>query len=326
MNTEHLGYVLTLAAEGSFSRAAKRLGITQPALSAYVTKLEEKEGTLLFDRSLKKIVPTEAGDAYIAFAKRLLLEEKDLRQKIADLRGLARGRIVIGGSGVFNSAYIPAAAAKFCALYPEISIKVTDGRVPELAKKTLDGEADFFVTPANAGLPGLHYSEFLTERVFLCAPPSQNLGCDAARVPLEDIRCGNSTWREYPEADAGALAGRRFILLEQDLDIRRISNLFFGKDAEPKTPLIVEQMTTAYALTCAGVGVCFITDSAVRYGNLPLLPVFYAFDAAMSRRKLYVASRSGGYLPYAAGEFIRILREIFFSGPVDRKEDPNYHK
>ena len=108
MNNDNLYYLLILAEEGHFSRAAKKLGISQPALSAYLAKQEQALGAILFDRSATPLKPTAAGEAVLAYVRQVRREERQLEKQIADLRLLRCGSLTVAGSAADGRPLPPA--------------------------------------------------------------------------------------------------------------------------------------------------------------------------------------------------------------------------
>ena len=102
---QELKYVYQVALDGSISRAAEHLFITQPALSLSIQKIEHTLGMPLFDRSTRPLTLTQAGRAYVETARQVHFLEQELEQQIEDIRNLESGTLCIGGSHYLN-AYI----------------------------------------------------------------------------------------------------------------------------------------------------------------------------------------------------------------------------
>ena len=98
MNTKQLQYVLTLYQEGSFSRAADTLNITQPSLSQYIKKIEREIGLELFDRTNGDVRITDAGRVYIEAGKKILDIEHQMENSFTDLASYKTGSLIIGAA------------------------------------------------------------------------------------------------------------------------------------------------------------------------------------------------------------------------------------
>ena len=91
-------YVIAVYREGGFTKAAEKLYVSQPSLSASIKRIEEKIGLPIFDRSCSPLSLTEAGQAYLSYALEIEQKEKDFAQYVSDYANLLTGTIKIGGS------------------------------------------------------------------------------------------------------------------------------------------------------------------------------------------------------------------------------------
>ena len=96
MTTQQIQCIITLAEEGSFSKAAKKLFVTQPSISQLIKNMETQLGAPLFDRSSSPIQLTPIGQAYYDAAKKILSTERELENRISDINNLKTGSLTIG--------------------------------------------------------------------------------------------------------------------------------------------------------------------------------------------------------------------------------------
>ena len=113
MNTKQLHYVLTLAHEGSFSKAADTLNITQPSLSQYIKKIEREIGLELFDRANGDIRLTDAGRVYIDAGKKILDIEHQMENSFTDMADHKTGSLIIGAAPYRAASMLPVIASRF---------------------------------------------------------------------------------------------------------------------------------------------------------------------------------------------------------------------
>ncbi len=158
MTSDHIKITAKLR---SVSKAAEKLSISQPALSAHIKKIEEENGIIIFDRTRKPLTLTEQGRVYLKYSEKKDALEKELKKEISDLNGLKTGDLVIGGASAFNSIYLPRAVKLFAQKYPGIKTVIIDDRVPEIERRTLEGEIDLFLTP-----PRISHREIMSEVLF----------------------------------------------------------------------------------------------------------------------------------------------------------------
>src|SRR5215210_3371540 len=114
MDTRQLAAFCAVVERGSFSQAAERLGVTQPAVSLQIRSLEKRLGQQLLDRSGRRVEPTEAGVRLYRGAQRLLaLEEQILDEVAAEVDGAVAGRLEIGSSSGPGGIVLPLLLCEF---------------------------------------------------------------------------------------------------------------------------------------------------------------------------------------------------------------------
>src|SRR5512143_1159400 len=112
-----------VADERSFSRAARKLGRTQPAVSQAVRRLEQGVGEPLFDRSMRDGTLTEAGRVLREYARRLLLLATEAETAVREIRDVQRGRVLVGANEAAVHALLPL-VAEFQRAYPRVQVDV----------------------------------------------------------------------------------------------------------------------------------------------------------------------------------------------------------
>ena len=310
-------YIKEIAETKSISIAAEQLGISQPALSAFLKKTERELGCLLFDRSRQPLELTEAGRLYMDYLEKDDALREQLKQNLSDITGLQTGKVTVGGAGFFNIAYLPLAIASFVEEYPGVSVSIVDGRVPELVSMAQKGMLDLFITPINDEPERFVYEELLEEDVFLAVPTewevNRQLSRKAVACPGGDGRAvENSDGRAVPltREEFACLCRETFVVLKPDQDIgRKMQALFASYGCRPDRVITAGQTMTSLALTQSGVGVSLITESSLRNCHLTNPPALYLADSDICRRRMFIAYPRNKYLSQASRELIRILRE-----------------
>ena len=148
---------LTIAAERSFSRAARRLGRTQPAVSQALRRLEEELGEPLVDRSARDGTLTEAGRAFREYAQRLLDVAEEAGRAVVELRDVRRGRVLVGANEGAVHALLPVIEL-FRQRYPGVQVDVRRVPARQIAQELLARALDFGVVtfhPPERGLATL---------------------------------------------------------------------------------------------------------------------------------------------------------------------------
>ena len=122
MNLKRLEYFCQLAVLGNFTRAARAVGIAQPALTVAIQKLEQEVGLKLINRADKNSLLTAEGEVLYKLATQLLSQAKQVELELEELKELERGTIRFGVSAMMGSYYFPKVLTKFQQKYPKIKI------------------------------------------------------------------------------------------------------------------------------------------------------------------------------------------------------------
>ena len=311
-------YIKEIAETKSISIAAEQLGISQPALSAFLKKTERELGCLLFDRSRQPLELTEAGRLYMDYLEENDALREQLKQNLSDITGLQTGKVTVGGAGFFNIAYLPLAIASFVEEYPGVSVSIVDGRVPELVSMAQKGMLDLFITPINDEPERFVYEELLEEDVFLAVPTEWEVNRQLSRkaVAIEELPESEAAAKSHRKAtpltreEFACLCRETFVVLKPDQDIgRKMQALLNSCGCTPERVITAEQTMTTLALTLRGVGVSLITESSIRNCGFAGLPKLYMANPDICRRKMYIAYPRNKYLSKAARRFAEVLKE-----------------
>ena len=311
-------YIKEIAETKSISIAAEQLGISQPALSAFLKKTERELGCLLFDRSRQPLELTEAGRLYMDYLEKDDALREQLKQNLSDITGLQTGKVTVGGAGFFNIAYLPLAIASFVEEYPGVSVSIVDGRVPELVSMAQKGMLDLFITPINDEPERFVYEELLEEDVFLAVPETWevNRQLEGKAISIEELPESEAAAKSHRKAkpltreEFACLCRETFVVLKPDQDIgRKMQALLNSCGCTPERIITAEQTMTTLALTLRGVGVSLITESSIRNCGFAGLPKLYMANPDICRRKMYIAYPRNKYLSKAARRFAEVLKE-----------------
>jgi DNA-binding transcriptional LysR family regulator len=124
VNIEHLKTFQEVVRLGSFSEVAKELGISQPAVSFQIQKLEQALGVRLIDRSQRMITLTTAGKRLLRFAEAVAMERESLREDLEQLREDISGDLNVAASTIPGEFLLPSLLAKFKQRHPAVKIQV----------------------------------------------------------------------------------------------------------------------------------------------------------------------------------------------------------
>ena len=160
-------YVYTVYEEKSFSKAAKRLFVSQPSLSAMVKKVESDYDITIFDRTTTPISLTPEGEYYISAAKKILRLDADMRQHFRECSKGLNGSVMFGGASFFCANMLSGIIRQFQSEYPDIHIGWQELRNDELASQILQKKIDFAFEVDKIETDGITSLKFGSEELIL---------------------------------------------------------------------------------------------------------------------------------------------------------------
>jgi DNA-binding transcriptional LysR family regulator len=191
--------VEAVARHRHFTRAAEELHLAQSALSHQIRQLERELGTNLFERTSRRVTPTEAGLAVAARARRIFVELDGARQEVDELRGALRGRIRIGALVPAGEVDVPGLLARFGEAHRGIEIGLHEGTAAEMLRRVADDELDAAFCLLAGGVPDGLAVDLLghDEMVAVFAPGKaptapQVTVADLGRHPIVSTRRGSA--------------------------------------------------------------------------------------------------------------------------------------
>ena len=310
MNLQNMEYFLAVAEEGNITRAAKRLQISQQALSNSIARLEAELGCRLFDRH-QGIELTYGGRQYRQAAKKILDIQKQTMTLLHDISGNIRGELRIGISHTRGQALLPLILPAFMEKYPQVELSVLEGDTRTLEGHLEHGDIDVLIGFAPFRLEGAVSQTLMRDRLFLVLPrtllekhmadPEQVEHCLAEFRRTHDLR----PFRDYP-----------FVLLKEGDRIRTIADrLFREKGFQPQIRIETKNMQTAVALAAEGVGLTIcpslylhsnyvasgMTDSYIRR-RVEICPLYEEYEGD----SIAIGYHRDRYLSHIAEDFIQM--------------------
>ncbi len=189
MELRQLRAVEAVARHRHFTRAAEELNVAQSALSHQIRQLELELGTPLFERTSRRVSPTEAGTAVAARARRVLAEVDAAREEVDELRGVLRGRIWIGALHPAGDLDVPGLLARFSAAHPGVEVGLREGMAADMLGFVAAGELDAAFCLLAGDTPDDLAVERLGEDEVVAAFAPEHAPA-AARVGIAELRRG----------------------------------------------------------------------------------------------------------------------------------------
>ena len=280
--------------EQSFTVVARKLGISQPAVSNQMKAFEEKLGVKLLHRKGKGFALTPEGETVYRHALHILDEYLDLMSEIGSSEKLMNGKVHIGASHIPGEYLLPNYLASFRVLYPEIKFKLSIGDSLEMAEKVLAHEVDFAVVGA------IFDTEKLTSEFWL----KDELGFVVSRAhPLSSCRSIEiSKFQEYPMIIREMGSGHRRAF-EEALTKRGLDLSDFDVALEVGSTEAVKNAVRS------GLGFSFLSTHALNSCETQGL-VRPSVKDFVIERGFYLLTRRNKALTVLANEFYQYLRQM----------------
>jgi LysR family hydrogen peroxide-inducible transcriptional activator len=245
MEFHQLRYVCAIADTGSFSRAAERCQIAQPSLSQQVLKLEKDLGAKLFDRLGRSVRLTEAGRAFLPYARSILSQRETARSSVADKCADVRGCVAVGAIPTIAPYLMPRYTATFTKKYPEAKLRIVEETTPILVESLRDLSIDLAILALPLRHKDLELFPLRTEPLFAVLPRNHPLAA-AKSLALKDLR------------------GESFVMLRdghcfRDLSIAACTHA----RVTPRIAFESGQFSSLFGMVAAGVGISLVPEMAI---------------------------------------------------------------
>ena len=306
-------YVHALYKEESFTRAAEKLFISQPSLSAAVKGIEKNIGAPLFERTGTGVVPTDVGKIYIESVEKIVNIENECMKKINDIYNLETGSIAVGGTNYLSSYVFPKVANKFNALYPNISVTITEAHSDKLSEMLKNDEIDLMIDSFDENAEQYQGYPLINEKLILCVPIGREINKKLKDYVIypEEIYSGKKSVDDVPAVPLDIFKEEGFIALKKGNDMyTRAQDIFRKADISPKITFSVDQMNVAYAMAESGTGLCFATDTLFKYGKFFNDIALYNIGDISGKRTLYIVHKKSRYCTRAMKKFIEVTEDM----------------
>lgn len=270
-----------VARAGSFSRAAESSGLTQPALSDHVRKLEEAHGVQLFRRQPRGVELTGLGLRLFALTERMFEAETEVSELLSRARGLEEGSLIIGADA---AVHVLPLIARFRKRYPAIELKLTSGNTETLLEELASFRIDFAVLAELPNAPALK-ARALSQSPLIAFAAKASDYARRRSITFADLAQAPLVLRE-----AGSLTRK---LLEQE---------FVRRGLKPRAFIEVEGREAAAEAVAQGLGLGIVSrDEFRKSADLVALPI-RDWQAEMREWLVCLEARAGLHLMRALME------------------------
>jgi LysR family transcriptional activator of glutamate synthase operon len=293
MELRQLRYLLALAEERHFTRAAAREHIAQPALSQQIRRLEDEVGLPLVQRTTRRVALTQAGELLVARARRILAEVESAQTEMEALRGMQTGHVTVGAMHTMGPVDISLALAIFHERHPGVELTVREHSSEELAEMLRVDELDlaFLSVTERIESHGLGLQQLVSEEIVAVLPIHHRLA-KRRRVRMAE------------------LSDENFISYREGSRLREVL-VSAGRDAgfEPHVTLESNESQRIRQLVARGLGVAILPRSDAERPGADIASV--TLTSPGLTRDITLAWREGRRYPPAPAEFLKLAQRTF---------------
>jgi molybdate transport repressor ModE-like protein len=207
MDLQQMRLLRALAETGSFSRAAEKCNISQPAMSIHIQNLEEELGMILVDRLPRGAQLTEAGTIVLEYSQKVLSLVEEMKLTVRELSGLKRGHLKIGASTTPGIYTLPDALGRFKQKHPDVEVDLLIGNTQQVEEAVSNREIILGIIGQKPRDPDLQWEHYLKDDLVAIVSPQHKLAkrksvsiVDLAKEPFIQREEGSNTRKTCEEA------------------------------------------------------------------------------------------------------------------------------
>ncbi|MEV6718081.1 LysR substrate-binding domain-containing protein [Lentzea sp. NPDC051208] len=187
MELRQLEYFVAVAESGSFTRAAERVHVAQPGVSAQIRRLERELGHALLDRSGRTVTLTDVGVAVLPLARAALASVESARRTVEEMAGLVRGSVRVGMVVSCGIMELPELLSEFHSAHPAVEITLAEANSDELISSLVDGRLDFALVGYAGTEPEGLSVRVLADEPLVAAVAASDPWYGRESVPLDEL-------------------------------------------------------------------------------------------------------------------------------------------
>lgn len=289
MLLRHIRYLLAVAEHRNFTRAAEALHVSQPTLSQQIKQLEDVLGAPLFDRSGRTVRLTDAGEAYVRYARLALQDLEAAKRAMHDVQDLTRGSLRLAMTPTFTAYLIGPLLARFNSLYPGLTLSVEEMTQDQIEAALAEDRLDLGIA-----FTGSHLADI----------DSQTLFAETLSLVVSEAHPG---FVRQQSLDAQALGQQSLVLLSSDFATRRHIDLYCRQQGiAPRIAIEANSISAIVEIVRRG-HLATILPEAITHALPGLRPL--ALQPPLPQRTVALLSRKGAYRS-AASEAFRALVSV----------------
>lgn len=303
MDINQLRYFIAVVDCGSFSKAAARCHVSQPALSVQIQKLESRLGKTLLNRSHRRIVPTEAGNLLLVRARAILTQVEEAKQEIRSVDGRKTGKVLIGILMTLAPCFLVHILNSFIDQFPDIQVCLFETTTTLMLNMLDAGKLDMGITSLPIRDNGFETEILFSEEMLLALHPCHPLTRKQA-IHKKDLE------------------SEKFILSKEDHCLNGCALQLHGRNNSPHIVFQCGHLAMIQSLVAAGKGISLVPQTAIAETPSPI--TYRQLENPRPKRSIAVVTKNKIPLKTTAQKFYQHLRQASqtFKLPVTNNLKP----
>lgn len=310
INFLNLEYFLVAAEELNFTRAAKKLFISQQSLSNHISNLEKELDIVLFNRTTP-LTLTYAGQMLQVRSREMLELKDEIYREISDIKDFSTGQLTIGVSHTRGRMILPEVLPVYKERFPNIELRLAEGNSTELDGQLLHGDVDLIIGMLPFKVDNIETFPICAEEILLVVS-------DALLEKSFPGRLAEIKKQLEENIDIALLKDCPFLLIKKGNRVRTIADEMFEEaQITPHIALETENIETVMALATKDMGITFYPKMFIS-GHQSLQKLakqksslnFYSLNYPKAHGVLAIGCHKGHYMSRAAREFINVAKEV----------------
>lgn len=308
-------YIYEIYKEKSFTKAAKNLFISQPALSSTVRKIEEEMHIDIFDRSASPLKLTPEGEAYIRAIEEIFKVREDFENHLINVAKLNVGNISVSGANFISSYVLPKIISSFLEKYPLINVNLYESNSTTLIEELVNEKIDILLD-YNTMDDIIDSYKLFEETILLCVPKhlTENSIHFAQSLSAEDIKKDIHLSPTTKSINLNDFSDSKFLMLKSGNSMNKHGFKMCKESGfNPDVLIYFDQLMTSYNMAASGLGICFVPDTLVKNVSSNENLLYYKINSPNAKRTLYLMRKKKRYLNRAVEAFIETAREVYIN-------------
>lgn len=304
INLREINYIVTIAQEGTITKAAQKLYIAQPSLSQALKKIEQETGVVLFTRVKNRLKLTAEGEAFVDAGIKINKILRDLENQFSELNQAKKGKLILGVPYLLGTLIASEIIPAYTSRYPQVELSIVESSSSELEQMLMEGAIDISVIPLPYKFDSFSFHPLLKSRMILLASKNSS---------LKQYAYHKKTLERFPYIDITRMNSAPFIIGQPGQRIRYINESIFKKaHITPNIVMTSRNQETIKRMVANDIGYTLIPEHYLSFsGSFDDLDCYYLESNVDHEWIVSVAYYDPIHLSVAMKSFLEITDQYY---------------